>query len=152
KQKLAADRVRAFARAESFGPRQELPSWPPWSAGRMVSPSSALSLLVRMFNGTTWHWHVDHVRPCRETWLALSAATSEDQPAGGSMATPVVASGVPTTSEATSVRQVRHDSQGRPLQFHRTERVRFIATPGLSTPAPRQSTHQWRSPGHYSPG
>ncbi|KAM7299574.1 hypothetical protein ISCGN_020140 [Ixodes scapularis] len=65
KQKLAADRgcrpgplpePGASVYARNFRPG------PPWSAGHVVSPASASSLLVRMPDGTTWHRHADHVR------------------------------------------------------------------------------------------
>lgn len=73
KQKLAADRgCRPGPLSESGAPvfARNFRPGPPWSAGHVVSPASASSLLVRMSDGTTWHRHADHVRPR----LATSAA------------------------------------------------------------------------------
>ncbi|KAH6930893.1 hypothetical protein HPB50_020643 [Hyalomma asiaticum] len=64
KQELAADTgcrpgsllelaVQVFAR--------ECRPGPPWSAGEVVSPASATSLLVHTPDGTTWHRHADHM-------------------------------------------------------------------------------------------
>ncbi|XP_070395506.1 uncharacterized protein [Dermacentor albipictus] len=76
---------------------------PPWSAGQVVSPASASSLLVRMPDWAAWQRHADHVRPRLGTWPAPSTATSELQPAGGLAATPVTSCAAPPTSEAASV-------------------------------------------------
>ncbi|XP_070389025.1 uncharacterized protein [Dermacentor albipictus] len=86
KQKLAADQgCRPGPLPESGAPvftKNFCPD-PPWSAGQVVSPGSASSLLVRMPDGATWHRHTGHVRPRLGTGPAYSTATSELQPTGG---------------------------------------------------------------------
>lgn len=166
KQKLAADRgCRPGPLPEPGAPvfTRNFRPGPPWSAGEVLSPASASSLLVRMPDGNTWHRHADHVRPRLVTQPATLGATSEGQPAGGSSATPVAASEAPEAASVAScaapVEPLPSSAPfSRPVTADPPDRAQLVqgapgvATPGSSTPVPRRSTRQRRPPDRYSPG
>ncbi|XP_072143387.1 uncharacterized protein [Dermacentor andersoni] len=162
KQKLAADQgYSPGPLPESGAPvcARKFRTGPPWSAGQVVSPASASSLLVRMPDGDMWHRHADHVRPRLGTWPAPSTATSEFQPAGGLAAAPVASSGAPPTSDAATVANgaapVGPVSSPEPLAEPTTtnppdgarlaQAAPGVATPDPSTLVPRRSTRRRRS-------
>ncbi|KAH7984784.1 hypothetical protein HPB49_025743 [Dermacentor silvarum] len=65
KEKVAADRgCRPGPLPASGAPvfARNFRPGPLWSAGQVLSPASASSLLVRMPDGNTWQRHADHVR------------------------------------------------------------------------------------------
>ncbi|KAH7932634.1 hypothetical protein HPB49_000329 [Dermacentor silvarum] len=166
KQKLAADRgCRPGPLPEPGAPvfTRNFRPGPPWSAGEVLSPASASSLLVRMPDGNTWHRHADHVRPRLVTEPATLGTTSEGQPAGGPTATPVAASEAPEAASVAScaapVEPLPSSAPfSRPVTADPPDGAQLaqgapgVATPGSSTPVPRRSTRQRRPLDCYSPG
>ncbi|XP_070395451.1 mucin-7-like [Dermacentor albipictus] len=169
KQKLAADQgCRPGPLPESRAPvfARNFHPGPPWSAGQVVSPASASSLLVHMPDGAMWHRHADPVKPRLGTLPAPSTTTSEFQRAGGLAAAPVNSSGAPPTSYAATVASgvapvgpvlspaplTRPTTTDPPDGARLAQAAPGVATPNPSTPVPKQRTRRRRPPDRYSPG
>nr|XP_037275199.1 uncharacterized protein K02A2.6-like [Rhipicephalus microplus] len=151
KQKLAADRsFRPGPLPESGAPviARNFRPGPPWSAGHVVSPAIASSLLVRMSNETTWHRHADHVR----LRLATSAATPSGSQQAGKPSAVTDASTAPGAG-ATRTTVTPPASTGSPARWAdsatATQAAPDAATP--ATPLLRQSARHRRPPDRYSP-
>ncbi|XP_077529547.1 uncharacterized protein LOC144141993 [Haemaphysalis longicornis] len=152
KQKLAADRgCHPWPLPESGAPvfARIFRPGPDWSAGHVVSPASASSLLVRMSDGTPWHRHADHVRPRLATSAAPSGSQHAVQPT-----TPAAASTAPGAgaTRATVAPRASPVPPARPTAGARvTQAAPNTATPA-STHVLRRSERLRRPPDRYSLG
>ncbi|KAL3196426.1 hypothetical protein MRX96_015479 [Rhipicephalus microplus] len=134
--------------APAFATRNFRPG-PPWSAGHVVSPASASSLLVRMSNGTTWHRHADHVRPR----LATSAATPSGSQQAGE---PSAVTDASTAPGAAAIRTTVMPPANPGTPARRADSATATkAAPDAAThatPTLRWSARHRRPPDRYSPG
>nr|XP_037268455.1 uncharacterized protein K02A2.6-like [Rhipicephalus microplus] len=151
KKKLAADRAcRPGPLPVSGAPffARNLRPGPPWSAGHVVSPASASTLLVRMSDGTTWHRHADHVRPRLAT---SAAAPSGSQQAGepSAVTDASTAPGAGATRTTVTPPASPETPAMRADSAIATQSAPDATTP--ATPALRRSGRYRRPPDRYSP-